>query len=116
MNKPQLLRRVYAEIRDTIGPAAPAGDVLRLAQLIVKAYTDETSTLTKVKEAVESRAFFRLEVDNAMRGGGWRVLEFENSSTFVLDDPTSSDITNLRAALSNYIGPEWRNPIQMASL
>lgn len=116
MNKSALLRRVYAELRDTIGPAASSGDVLRLAEIIVRAYTDETSTLVKVTDAVESRAFFRLAVDNAMRDGGWRVLEFELEANFGLDDPSSSDLMNIRKALQKYIGPEWRHPIQTASL
>jgi hypothetical protein len=71
MRRAARLRAIYAELRSALGGTASAGDLVRLANVILRTYNVEWDDLDDFGRPVDSRAFFALPVDEAMRDGGW---------------------------------------------
>lgn len=117
MLKRELVKAIYAELRaGSAGTEASAIDLLRLAQHIVRAYTDPDSLLERDAPERDWHGFVHSPVDVAMRDGGWRVLAFEQRSISAYGDQSIDDITLLRSRVEKFFGPEWRHPIQMGQL
>lgn len=108
MQRPALIRAVYAELRASLGAEAPGGDLLRLANLIVLAMA-EAAEQDDLDEESASRAFITLPVDDAMSDGGWRILAHEKGLGPLEDIGRNSGIS-LRLILNRILGPEWRHP------
>jgi len=112
MRRPALLRAIFQELRFSLGPTASAGEVLKLAHLVLKAYVAD-STTGEWDPGYEhnrgSKPFASLPVDLAMSDGGWRILEFESENSRFLQDRDISQITRLRPLIEKYLGPEWQH-------
>lgn len=78
MNRPTLFRRIYAELRDGLGPDVPSAEVARLAKSVAEAYEAIKKPRKKrVTQHTGSIPFERWALDTAMKDGGWRILEYE---------------------------------------
>ena len=107
MQKPALLRAIYAELRNGLGPDVPGSDLIKLANVILRAYTHDEEQLDYGTPA-PNRSFASLPVDEAMRDGGWRVLEFESMRAFLIENLETEALTALRPLIEKFLGPEWR--------
>lgn len=117
MLKRDLVKAIYAELRaGSAGTEASAIDLLKLAQHIVRAYTDPVSILEPEAPEKEWHGFLHSAVDVAMRDGGWKVLAFEQKSISSYGDSSIDDITLLRSKVEKFFGPEWRHPTLMGQL
>ncbi len=110
MKKPELLRAIYSELRTTVGSEVSAGDLLRLAHHILRAYTDETAGLAEHAESRPEQSLFGMPVDRAMRDAGWRLYKQEVPPEG-RDGYNSGESNLLRAKIEKYLGPEWRHLI-----
>lgn len=110
MQKPALLRTIYAELRATLGNEVPGGDLVKLAHMILRAYTEENFEDDGLREPREPRALMTLPVDVAIRDGGWRLVRFENSQQYSFDNIEPAHFARLRPILEKYLGPTWQHP------
>ena len=108
MQRPTLLRAVYAELRSSLGAEPSGGDLLRLAHLIVLA-ADHVEPDETEEGGGGSQPFFTWPVDNAMSDGGWRILALEKD-VFSLEDSGLNIAFNTRSLIEKYLGPEWQHP------
>lgn len=108
MRNASMIRIIYAELRRAIGIEATAGDLLRLAHLIVKSYARELDDLDVFGRPRDSKTFFSLPVDEAMKDGGWRILDFEVRRSFGIDEMDSQDLAILEIHIKNFLGPQWQ--------
>jgi hypothetical protein len=109
MQKPSLFRAIYSELRNSLGPEAPGAELLRLAHLILRAYTADTGKIDENDWAYKGRSLVSLPVDEAMRDGGWRILEFENENLSTIDDRDNTVLVAIRPLIEKYLGPEWQH-------
>jgi hypothetical protein len=109
MRQPDLVRAVFAELRRNLSSDVSDGDALRLAHLIIKSYTEERDLLADFGIARASRSLLHTEVDEAMKDGGWRVMEFEGEGFSTPDDRGPRAGFILQTLLERFIGPEWRH-------
>lgn len=117
MLRRNLVKAIYAELRaGSAGTEVSAIDLLKLAQHIVKAYTDPDSVIETEATEREWRGFVHSPVDVAMSDGGWKVLAFEQKAFSSYGDASIEDITLLRSKVEKFFGPEWRHPILMGQL
>lgn len=110
MRKPALVRAVYAELRAMLGETHAAGDLLKMADLLVSAYKDPLDELAEFGLAQEGRSFGSLPVDEAMSDGGWRIMAFEakrQASWRDHRDPIA--IARMTLILNRRLGPEWQH-------
>jgi hypothetical protein len=114
MQKPARLRAIFSELRRAAGPEAPAGDLIRLAHLILRAYSTDIDELDGFGRPVDNRAFFALPLDFALRDGGWRVLCFEAKRGFQIDDMDPADLAILKVHIQRFLGPQWQQQLQEA--
>lgn len=107
MNDSQLLRLIYAELRQTADGQIPAGDLLRLAHIILLAH--QTQFEEEYERKRESKPpFHTLEVDEAMRDGGWRILAFENRYLPRQYELPPEARIRIREQLNKYLGKRWQ--------
>jgi hypothetical protein len=111
MRKPVQIRTIFAELRRAAGPSVASGDLVRLAHLILRAYNTPVDDEEQFGRAVESRAFISLPVDEAMKDGGWRILEFELERSIGPDEIDADELANLRRYIERFLGPEWQQRI-----
>lgn len=111
MSRPALLRAIYHELRGSLGPTATAGDVLRLAHLLLRSYVDDLPPDADPGYETRrgSKPFSSLPVDVAMSDGGWRVLEYESELMMSLRDRDISALARLRPLIEKHLGPEWQH-------
>lgn len=111
MQRPALFRAIYIELRSTLGREVPAADVLKLAFELMRAYAIDQDGLPTDNRIGVSRQFVSLPVDEAMRDGGWRILDFEERQVYSKDDRDAGALTALRPLIEKYLGPEWQHPV-----
>jgi len=114
VQKSALIRAVYAELRKTLGPEASALELVRLANHIVQAYTDETAVLIEHGEARTERSLRNIPVDLAMKEESWRLYAQEVPPNG--DEPAGIDVTTLKKTIDKYLGPEWRHLLPTGQL
>jgi hypothetical protein len=93
-----------------LGETHAAGDLLKMANLLVSAYQDPLDELAEFGVAQEGRPFSALPVDEAMNDGGWRILSFESkrqASWTDIRDPL--DVARMIPTLNRRLGPEWQH-------
>jgi hypothetical protein len=78
MRKSQVVKSIFWELR-AAGVEGSARDILRLAHFLVRSHLGEISKPDDYGRVVESRSLPLLPVDIVMAGGGWRLVDFENS-------------------------------------
>jgi len=93
MNRPSIVREIYAELRHVADPDLTAGELLRAAASIADAYESATAEhdpgLTYHTGGV---SFDRWPLDRAMADGGWRILRYERELAQPdFDDQSSSE-------------------------
>jgi hypothetical protein len=110
MQKPALFRAIYAELRLTLGKEVPSAELLKLAIVILRSYSIERDGAPEDGRIGTSRSFVSLPVDEAMKDGGWRVLDFEATQSYCKDDRDAGALTALRPLIEKYLGPEWQHP------
>lgn len=111
MPKSSQLRLIFEELRRAAGPDAAAGDLIRLAHLIQRAYVFEPSAEEDFGRDADNRQFASLPLDVAMRDGGWRVLSFEEERAHGLQSCDIVDFEFLHRRISSFLGPEWQQRI-----
>jgi len=109
MRKPGQIRVIYAELRQMLGDEVAAGDLLKIANLFLRAYSDPPDELKEFGVAGDSRPFLTLPVDEAMSDGGWRILSFERDRSWFLDLRDPIELAKFEPLLSKHLGPEWQH-------
>src|SRR5687768_9276474 len=107
MRKPALVRAIFSELRASLGADVAASDVLKLANLILRAYRDDEQP-SGDRSPPPNRAFVSLPVDHAMSDGGWRVLDFETMRASSPDEASADALATARFLIEKYLGPSWR--------
>jgi hypothetical protein len=83
MDRPTVVREIYAELRRVADPDASASELLRAAAEIADALYESTGepdpSLTYHTGGVP---FDRWSLDRAMADGGWRILRHETELAF----------------------------------
>lgn len=115
MQKPALVRAIYAEIRKGL-PDLAAGEALELAHRLLRAYVTDTDQLKPFGQEVDDRSLARLPLDEAIRDGGWRVMEYELHRAAAFEDLDSETFAAIRPIIEKYLGPEWQHPSQIHPL
>lgn len=108
MRKSDQLVAIYEELKHAVGQTVPAGDLIRLANIILKSYSFEPPENNSLTPYSESRGLHSLPVDDAMNDGGWRVMFFERgqfSDTSLID---AAGFQEMRHKLDFYLGSEWQ--------
>lgn len=108
MRKSEIVRAIYAELRQSVADDIPDVDLLRLAHMIVQSQLSETDISAEFGRPGGSRSFWSLDVFDAMSDGGWRILEFEGKATSARDDPDGGERRKLRNLIQRFLGPEWQ--------
>lgn len=80
MNSPNLVRKIYAELRSVAWPDVSSPELLRAASELAAAY--HSTTLSDERGATYYAGglpFHLWSLDRAMADGGWRVLAYESN-------------------------------------
>jgi len=109
MRKSQLLREIFAELRAGLGPEVASGDVIKIAHVILRSYSEEIDTHAQLAFGSNHHTLASMAVDIAMSDGGWRILEFELENKSQLDDINPVKRNTLRYLIEKYLGPEWQH-------
>jgi len=94
MNRPNLIRSIYTELREVAGEVATPAELLRLASAMIEAAQPEDSCSGSQLTGYTGGVPFDLwALDRAMADGGWRILRHESElGTPVFgDDAENSD-------------------------
>jgi hypothetical protein len=110
MQKPAQIRAIFSELRRSLGPEIPSGDLLRIANLILRSYADILAPKDEFGEPIEDRSLDTLAVDVAI-ADGWRVLSYENQRARNIDDLGPLGRPPLRLVIEKYLGPEWQQHV-----
>ena len=92
MNRPKKVRRVYIELRQTLGNEVPAYDLLRSAARLVDIFDDRKGHLG-IRHGTPRPTFEELPLDKAFADGGWRVLARESSLLVEMFSEDPRDMT-----------------------
>lgn len=115
MRRPKLIKAIYAELRRAL-PDLPAGDVLKLANRLLRAYTSDPDLMKLFGREVETRSVDRLPLDVALKDGGWRVMEYELHRAAEFEDLEPHMLAAIRPIIEKYLGPEWQHHSQVRPL
>lgn len=108
MRKPKRIRMIYAELREVLGPSVPASDLLKVANVILRAYNTDVSDSDGFGRPGFNRSIVSLPLDEAIADGGWRVLEFEQSERpDSFHDKDFSFI--LKLTVTSFLGAGWQH-------
>ena len=78
MDRPTVVREIYAELRRVADPDCSASELLRAAAEIAEALRQSTGESgTGLTYYTGGVPFDRWSVDRAMADGGWRILRYE---------------------------------------
>ena len=108
MRKADLLRAIFAELRRNVAADIPDGDLLRFAHLILQSQVAKVDVLNEFGLSRERYSLFRAPLDEAIKDGGWSVLEFERRSARN-DDEDAFDRAPFKSLIESYLGPEWQH-------
>lgn len=109
MQKSARIRAIFAELR-AAGVDAPARDLLRIANYILQSFGGEVPDDPSLREPpTDTRQFFALPVDEAMKDGGWQVLEFEAKRQLTFEDMTPEARTTFINRIRKALGAEWQH-------
>ena len=112
MQEPPLLRAIYAELRDSAGTEISAGDLLRLAHTILRAFKAEyIEGPEEPRYRQRDGEFHSMPVDEAMKDGGWKVLHFEGPGSPPRHDVAPEADMFLNHQLTKFLGHEWQRLI-----
>ncbi len=88
MSRPDRVRRVYGELRRTLGDQFPSHEILRAAARLVDLFGGREGH-SGIRHGTPRPTFEELPLDKAFADGGWRILSRESSQLAELfsDDP-----------------------------
>jgi hypothetical protein len=109
MRKAQLLKEIFAELRAGLGPEVAASDVIKIAHVILRSYSEEIDNHAQIYFGRSHHNFSSMPVDLAMKDGGWRIMEFELENNSKLDDINPAKRNALRHLIEKHLGPEWQH-------
>ena len=97
MNRPNLIRSIYAELREVAGDVANDAELLKVAAAVVEAADPEARAgHRELSGRTGGLPFDRWPLDTAMADGGWRILKYETElGTCVYGDEAESDPNDL---------------------
>jgi len=107
MQKPAQIRAIFFELRRSLGPDVPSGDLLKIANLILSSYTNIATPLDEFGEVREDRKLDTLPVDIAFTEG-WRLQSYERHRAWNFDCLESMECAIFTQRIEKYLGPEWR--------
>jgi|GEM_PF-3259264 len=109
-NRVQRFRKIFAELRRTVGSVLASADLLRLANIILgktkKEIAQEDARASRLPEPKDSRTIEYMAVDRAMSDGGWRVLDREVECFDASDDAQGDRARNEQ--LTSLLGHGWQ--------
>ena len=105
MRKSQVVKSIFWELR-AAGVEGSARDILRLAHFLVRSHLGEIAKTEDYGRVVESRSLPLLPVDIVMAGGGWRLVDFENSRLGFRDFDAAESFM-ARSRIERLTGPLW---------
>src|SRR5262247_3748150 len=83
MDRPTVIREIYAELRRVADPDLSASELLRAAAEIADALHESTGEPgTGLTSHTGGVPFDRWSLDRAMADGGWRILRYETELAF----------------------------------
>lgn len=88
MQRPNLIRNVYAELRHTVGNRLTPREALEHAVALVDLISEEDDDGPRFDDHTGRLPFANQELDLAMADGGWRVLSYEANRASELGEPT----------------------------
>lgn len=77
MNRPQRIRRVYAELQRTVGDLGTAPELLQAAADMVEVMNPTRVDDPRFSLRAGGLPFDQWSLDVAMADGGWRVMSYE---------------------------------------
>jgi hypothetical protein len=108
VNRPAQIRQIYVELKHALGDEVSAGDLLRLAALIVENYREPEKLDPTFGDGPRQTPFVELELDNAMKDGGWRILEYEGRAGMRFSDELPDNYFSERARIQRLVGrTQW---------
>jgi len=115
VKKSALVKAIYAEIRRS-QPAIPAGEALDAAYRLLQLFRADPDLMRRFGREVDARSISDLPVDEAMRDGGWRIMEYEIRRAGDLEQLEHETLAALRGVIERYLGPEWQHHSQVRPL
>ena len=97
MNRPNLIRSIYAELREVASDVANDAELLKVAAAVVEAADpDAHGNLRHLSGRTGGVPFDRWALDTAMADGGWRILRYETElGTCIYGDEVELESTGL---------------------
>jgi hypothetical protein len=86
VNRPQQVREIFAELKQVFGVRVAAGELVRVANALLETYRSLDIEHYGDFGYPKQDPYFALDVDKAMRDGGWKVLNFEKTGMALSDD------------------------------
>ena len=80
MTKPAMIRQIFAELRNTLGPETPSYELLECAALIVDANEDPLKGGGAYLPDGKT-SFCELPVNQVIGTWGWKLVEYDYRST-----------------------------------
>ena len=88
MQRPNLIRNVYVELRNTVGNRLTPRETLEQAVALVELFAEDGDEGPGFDDHTGRLPFANQGLDLAMADGGWRVLNYEANRAFELVEPT----------------------------
>jgi hypothetical protein len=94
MNRPQRIRRVYAELQRTVGDLATGPELLQAAADLVELVNPSRADDSRFSLRTGGLPFEQWSLDVAMADGGWRVMSRESEVVRNLFEDERDGISN----------------------
>jgi len=101
------LRTIYYELRRALGSQVAAGELLRLACIILKFSKKDFDPSDDFGQTRQGRTLLALPLDEAMSDGGWKILDFECHRGFDVEELESKDLIYMKTHFRRLLGPQW---------
>jgi hypothetical protein len=98
---------MYFELRRSLGPEVPSGDLLRIVHLILRSYYDPPEENDDFPDPRTKPGIETVEVDIAITMG-WRVWEFEAYRERDICEVDVVSSSQFNEHLARYLGPGWK--------
>ena len=84
MTRTKLIRRIYFELRQSVGSGVSQAEILRCAAKLVKLHSGEDNG-PRLDSRTGGYPFSMWSLDRAYADGGWRVLKYEREYELDMD-------------------------------
>jgi hypothetical protein len=100
MNRPQIVNRIFRELRSELGEQFPAYELLESAAKLAE-IIDDSGPVTGARLQTARATFNERPVDEVIADGGWRVLSREFSWVNQIDGDDTLSVCGI-SQLRNY--------------